>query len=456
MKIRNNMKDTKEQVLNQFLNFVAKFVSLGSARLATLGGNGVEAKVWQERGIPSTNGWLIERSRDKSGNLIATHRYNVQNQLSTFPQTLRGLGHDSVDAFHLDLCGTLGEDLTDNAKRVLELVFESTGRTLAVTVSDQRRSLILEQWEDYAKRARRLLGDKAESILDGIVAEQRNLPVSKKKLPAFFQASDPVKGAKRELGLMVDFARLLKGYNFKCSQMERYVYVSNYAQRAFRMRTYFFHFESMVSEKNADALVTEWLRSPLYFVTSSEMTTVSLTPQTVNEEKRTTKQQEEKMTTMSTQSRLAIIASAAGGDIEEEYLKLVADSRKLQAFQSLLHDSNSEHPRVPIGGLPPPETTSSRSGKPRRWDSLTFAEQLQWILKALEIKSQNGGKWKSKEQWVQLLKQDFGGYNIPLGRCLGGAIAHSSGKFRKKFVERVRASFPADEANAYVERLHKF
>ena len=113
---------TKGQVIRLWLAFLSRFVPLGQARLATLGGRGLEAEIWEELGVPRDNGWLIERNRKRGGNLIAEHRYHVHNQLVTFDRILAGYGSAQavVDGFHLDLCGTFsGQSLADFSQTIL-------------------------------------------------------------------------------------------------------------------------------------------------------------------------------------------------------------------------------------------------------------------------------------------------------------------------------------------------
>ncbi len=83
----------------------------------------MEAKIWSELQVPSEHGWLIERNRERASNLIINHRYGTHNQLRTFDRILAGYGEDRefIDAFHLDLCGTLCNTAIENFSPVLPL-----------------------------------------------------------------------------------------------------------------------------------------------------------------------------------------------------------------------------------------------------------------------------------------------------------------------------------------------
>lgn len=238
------MMTPKEYVIRSFLDFVCRHVPQSEAQLATLGGQGLEAGIWAERGVPSAHGWLIELNRKLGGNLIKNHRYHTHNRLGTFHRILGGLGEKSlIDGFHLDLCGTFTEKVIEDFSPVLPLVLQSRAKCIAITVADQRRNLILERWKDYEYEGALLFGDEGRPIMRLLEAEQRKIPV-RKDLPAFMEGFDPLKGAMREFGLMVEIAKLLIVHR-RCVPVEvvRYVYVSKIGKRSFRMRTYFFHFE---------------------------------------------------------------------------------------------------------------------------------------------------------------------------------------------------------------------
>ena len=133
----------KQKVLKFFLDFIGSVVPVEDARIATLGGQGLEARIWQGAGVPHDHGWLIERKKALSRELIEELPYHYTNGLETFPRVFRSVeGSDAMlDGLHLDYCGTV-EPRLQEIGAVLPLIVHNIG-CLAVTVSDQRRNLSL-------------------------------------------------------------------------------------------------------------------------------------------------------------------------------------------------------------------------------------------------------------------------------------------------------------------------
>lgn len=437
---------TKEQVIRQFLAFVSRFVPLKQAQLATMGGKGLEAKIWAEQGVPLSHGWLIERSAKHTARLIESHRFRTHNQLGTFHRILSGLEESKsfVDGFHLDLCGTLSVSALRNFSPVLPLVLKSTGRCLAVTVADARRNVTLEEWPACQTWAKRLFGVRAsQKIYADIVSQQERLPI-RTDLPAFFASFDAVKAAKREFGLLVSLAMLLRsqGFGWVPVEMERYIYVSRYSGKPFRMRTYFFRFGRSTSTPE-NTLADIWLSSKLFFTRNGEFGEIVHQPPM-------------RGTTMSVQnSKLHDMAKVFGGEAYDEYKRLLSDSERLQTIMTAIQASNGVVAPVSLVQA----SDGRKRGRPpgsksrRKWEDLEEREQVEWLIKVLELKSANGGPLKNGE-WKDLLKTDFGHYSEALGRSLRSAMARTSGNFRKKFTKRIGKIF-GDEAPAYITRLDR-
>src|SRR3989344_3141914 len=231
----------KKTVIEHLLRFVSAYVPIEQARLATLGGSGLEASIWKSLCIPPDRGWLIERNRTKTRELVRTYGYSSHNQLATFSQNLAGHGGEraSIDFFHLDLCGTMTRQTMADCTTILPLVLGSRGRCLALTVADARRNHILEEWPLYKKRGRKLLGkDAADALYAAILDQQKNLPVREDSSKGFIKPFDPENGAKREFGLMVAVLALLGTQKpLVACAMQRYIYVSRFAGSSFRMRS---------------------------------------------------------------------------------------------------------------------------------------------------------------------------------------------------------------------------
>jgi len=454
--------ETKSIVAIRFLNFVSRYTAIDKAQLATLGGEGVEAAVWAKHGIRAENGWLIERNRGRKASLINGSAYRTHNQLGTFPQILAGYGKERVfiDGFHLDLCGNFSSETIANFAPVLPLVFASPARCLAVTVADQRRNTILETWTTVRKEGEALFGKtQVSTLLEHFSLEQKQVP-KPKNLPAFMQPSDPEKAAKREFGLLVEIARLLKRHQSMRSTVERYLYVSRYGGRAFRMRTYFFHFEPTGRKTDSPTkLAMSWVLSQLFFGRDGKFEEVQI-PESVTVAN--TKPTAEPLTKekpmlvplpvpQPQESKLRAVAEALGGAEKAEYDRLTSDSARLQKFLQVLN-SNGETV-MPVSQTPITTTSpSTPEKKKKKWQDFSERDQIVWLLNSLEQRAQNSdGRWQ-KADWQKLLKKDFGHYNASLGISLRAALARTSGKFRPNFEERIRRVM-GGEAPTYLARL---
>lgn len=451
------MQDLKEQILKRFLDFVLRYVPLETAQLGGLGGQGIEAKIWADRGIPHTNGWIVERGQSSGAKLIAGSTYNVQNQLSTLSRVMcatRGKGA-ALDGFHLDLCGTVSEEIMSDFKTVFELVLKSRGRSLAVTVADARRNTALENWPQFMSRAWDLLDCDAPPIYKAITHEQLQIPVVRhKKMPAFMKSFDPKKAAKREFALFVELAELFHQYAFDCVTVKRFVYVSRYSGRPFRMRTYFFHFEPTHTEQPAALLAKSWLGSPLTILKADGVVqTIPAVRAVVIQSISQPTTKTVPMTKENT-SKLGQLASLLGGEYASEYEALLADKSRLQTITNAVQGLGISPGRV----TKPPETDKPGefrvTKETRSWEDFNDQEQIEWLLETLELRAQSGNHWKSG-QWEELLRKKFGRYSAKLGRTMRGALAHTGGKFRPQFIARINEVYPGASARPYLERVSR-
>jgi hypothetical protein len=433
--------ETKELILRAFLEFAGGYVPLAGARVATLGGRGIEAKVWSELQIPTDHGWLIERNRARSRSLIGTHRYRTHNQLSTFARILSGHGGpaSAIDAFHLDLCGTVTQEALASFGPILPLILRSTGKCLAITIADARRNQALEAWPEYRARGMRLMKDAFQSTYDDLVTQQKLLPV-RTDLPGFMSSFDPEKGTKRELGILIELIEFLKQNKFRveAESIARYVYVSDYQGR-FRMRTYFIRFKSSDAFEPA-AFTRTWLTSALYFGRDSKLIPINLPqPSAPAEQKGSVMGQ--------TGPTLAgLVAAAGNATITAELKNLVERSDRLGQFESVLNrrgiGANGQSHAKP----------AAPSTKKKAWEDYSPKEEIEWIIGALEAKAKvSGYEWQNRAR-EQKFRQDFGKCGKDLPRTLGGAMAHACGKFRPQFQARIREVFGSD-AGPLLERL---
>jgi hypothetical protein len=443
------LESLKERVIGFFLDLVARYIPLEEGRFATLGGEGLEAKKWKERNIPDTNGWLIERSPELRGNLILNHRYRNHNQLGTFDKILSGHGESRtlVDAFHLDLCGTLSNKAIANFALVLPLVLKSKGRCLAITVADARRNLVFEQWPRFQLRAKRLFGKEAENIYRKLLDLQKCIPVNK-KAPDFIRPFDPEKATKREFGLLIELVELLRpqGFPWFPVAMERYVYVSRYQKRPFRMRTYFFHFGDRNFARPEMAFAEVWTKSKLFFANGDKFEEVMVPAVGTTSITKTGKGEKTMV------SKLAEIAKVLGGAELAEYEDLIAKSDKLTLIQTTL-DSISGKFAEPSQSSVKSESQeqSSKRGKKKKWEDLQFREQVEWQLKALETKAKDESAWKNGGR-ERMIEAAFGYCDDELSKSIRSVMAHTSGGFRPKFEARIKGAL-GNEAKPYLDRL---
>ncbi len=454
---------------------VAPRVPLNEAIMMTLGGDGVESIVWAEKGIKFDRGWLVERGLVRSKNLIRSHRFRTHNQLRTFPQILAGYGPDKdhIDGGHIDLCGTLCERAIRDFSPVLPLIFKGRGRCLAITIADARRNLILENWKDFQKRGRKLFGEHAQEIYKKILALQERIPTRFPDLPDFIQKTSftPEKGAKREFGLLVELAELLKTHRFKFlpSHIERYVYVSDYCGNAFRMRTYFFRFEKKKVLRPALALARAWTRSPLRYSRRGEFEDVRIPDviPTNNPKTQETSRMQSRKNEGPKPSKLAVIMAAIGGEPEAEYKALLAKAEKVEKadkvmialkqlgpLSELLRNVSDEAAVVSSSAVVPAAVSIRKTRAPRlTWESFSSQDQIKWLLDVLETRMKTSRKmWDPV--WERFLRDQFGYYDKELGCKMRSILARACGKFRSGYERRIREAFNGD-AGSYLDRLAK-
>ena len=174
----------KKHFLELLLTELTKMVSLKEAKIASLAGSGIEARLWREKGVPAQNAWLIDsnpaviRTMLKKQNQHPYHLY--RGMAYTFPAVL--YAHEgeaaSLDLFHLDLYGGVEKSLRDVASLV-PLVARSRAKLFALTVSDQRSHHATLNagglWrfinEVYGKRSLEILQSITQSHFESVAAQ---------------------------------------------------------------------------------------------------------------------------------------------------------------------------------------------------------------------------------------------------------------------------------------------
>lgn len=460
---------TTKQVVQKFLmEYLSKILPLRSAQVATLGGRGEEVAVWQECGVSEKHGWLIERSRS-ARTTIGQTAFRLHNSLLSFPRffgSVNGPGA-GVDLFHLDLSGTI-EAAQAELECILPLVLKSTGRCLAVTVSDSRRNETLENWRQARSSADRLFGRAhVTAALDVLVPQLDALPKPQlsEAAPSFFSrgGANPVKCARRELGFITTLVQALglKGLPLPVDA-QRYVYVSEYAgTKSFRMRTYLVHFaggpvpRQTVSKGERTGFLSRWLKTPLFFGRDGSISPADLPARTQEQEVRTMKKKAEPEP--QSPSRLAAIAEAAGHEVLAEYRALINDleayrekAEKFDAAAALFGGTASAAPRNPSG--PPPGKITPKQGQ-KLFDDLKPFERTMLQLEMLEADVAGRG-----DSYFKALSGGFGnsvGVNRRL-RALHASIGNGHfNRWLKKASKQVPDSQRADVLRRVAAALSK-
>lgn len=254
----------KELVVRKILKWTSAYIPLTEAWCATLGGRGIEARLWQEAGIQPERGILIEKSTKLSRPLIADLSYEYYPRLESFATWWqRNRKGQSLDLLHLDLCGTL-EPLLETVREIIPLVAKSRGRCLAVTVAEKRRNRSLETYDLVRAQMSHAVGAKlCERLETQLKEEHERLGVVLGAGPL----TQPEKGMKREAGFVQCLLNLFTGSDAVAGMpdsIERYAYRSGYGRRPCRMRTVLLHLgEATPGPSAGQDLVVRWLASPL-------------------------------------------------------------------------------------------------------------------------------------------------------------------------------------------------
>ena len=103
----------KKHFLELLLTELTKMVSLKEAKIVSLAGSGIEARLWREKGVPAQNAWLIDsnpaviRTMLKKQNQHPYHLY--RGMAYTFPAVLyahyRRIGRALSSAIWVVGCG---------------------------------------------------------------------------------------------------------------------------------------------------------------------------------------------------------------------------------------------------------------------------------------------------------------------------------------------------------------
>ncbi len=292
----------KERIVRGLMAAALKGKELHQVRLATLGGEGLEARIWREKGLPPENGWLIDLSPAvirRLANVFREASYHlVQGRLGTFLAHLRNAEgrKPGLDLMHLDFCGTI-EPVMSELSGIVEAVHASEQRILALTVSDQRRHPATDAPKEVMTLVEDVFGERAEHLVQALEAQGRGLR------QIGWTPGRPRDFALREISTLLTlflsqliaprlkiaaeqrYARMGKLWKRELSEkrpliypvsLERYTYTS----RGFRMRTYVWRLEpKRGSVRSAlDSFLRAWLDAPCYAVVAGESEPILVKP----------------------------------------------------------------------------------------------------------------------------------------------------------------------------------
>ncbi len=434
----------KVLVLEAFLDFIERFTALKESTLVTLGGQGIEARLWQDAGISAENGWLVERNRSSRLKLIRSDLpYRHSDRLHPFAKKLMAIrgSKAAIDALHADFCGTI-ETNVGEITPLIPLIGRSSGRCLAITVADQRSNLTVENKADGLSFLRSQLSDATlSSLLEQLHAEQGLIPRNP-ELPAFFKRPDPHKGALRELGVLQAVLQLLLQNKrlLMPTLIERYIYVSRWSGHPFRMRSFFLHFDNSTAalRSRLPAITVDcWQRSPLFFAGE---TITCLRRESVAEKE------------PCVYEKLSQLVNMVGGEVKAEFDLLLA-----RASKSFSADVKLEEIRKLLGSEDTPDVlavTKVHTLSKSRVGGNGQSVKVQLLL--LDGAAKGGAGLK--KAYDAAFKELGIGRRKNKKRTVGGLLARTQGKFRGEFVAKALQHSTSKDADltrlaSYYSRL---
>jgi|GEM_PF-2333972 len=409
----------KLSIVEGFLDFVERFVPLREAYLATLGGWGLEARVWRERGILPERAWLIESQKAFSRQLISRFPFRYCSSLKQFPRAFRAVRAGSshgVDGFHLDLCGTYERsDTFFNPS--LPLIKESRGRCFAVTVADQRRNTSLENFDEITSACRTHFGASADALFAHLLATQQEL--ARRQEDSSF---DPEKGARRELGLVLRLWTAFSRHGLSPDLMERYVYVSYRQNQPFRMRTYFFRLGTSYAQERV--LLRVWSESPVYLMSRGERLLVTCALQ--KETMPVIKNAASGLKGQHSYAKLSTLCHAAGEEFVAALQSLEADAELGRRVREAFADYGVTAAGVPAAVAPATGTV---------FDHVPDKRMLAQ-LKLLVARSEGPQSFEVARMQFASDREVAGVAKKGKFRAVGALYAHTQGKHRPAFIKR--------------------
>lgn len=423
----SNIDRTKQVILEAVLNFFFTYVRRLQGTFVTLGGQGLEANLWHQSGIPQRNGFLIERNSRRAANLLlATHGYSCSHHLGTFARTLQAQRGSAarIDALHLDFCGQL-ESQSNDAATLMPLLRLSTCPCLAVTVSAQRTTSNLNQ-PDCDKTIYR-------QTVQELTSQQLLIP-QPKDLPRHFTRAEPSKGAETEFQLAQTIWRLCSPAGLYPDRVIRHIYISRYSGYACRMRTVLLHLS--VTPISFTSFLDLWLNSEFIFTREGEMqkllSAISLY-----------KPQENNM--LGTNNKLARLRAVVIAMGDSDALALLDEiEKKAENYDKLVElirtVSNPTSHTVPKAKPEAPKKKTAKTRKqvsnPVTTSEPTFKKRVKMQLAMLKAAASNEPR-KLEAAYIEAANQlGFSRRSKGWRRQVGAIFARANGKFRPQFLQQ--------------------
>ena len=491
-----------------------RVVTLGGAglELKTLLRLGVaESEIWVvERDEEKSRKLAVEFSKVKA-------HFCCGAELHGLPKSLAAVygASPEIDAFHADFCGTVETSFVEMLPMIPCLARSPHGGVFAVTVSDTRRNPALMNQKKADELGRRIATpEKYAEFLSQLTREQGLVP--RAQVGPGLLGADPQKGARKEASVFGHIMSAMRGPYFERfpivlthGEVERYVVISTTSGRRCRMRTYVVHFRPAspgmdvrgILETNMNA----WMSSPLYHIDSgghvSEVVAQSAPiplskPKPVVVEVTTMNKKEEEME-KKTSSLEALVRATGSPELLVELQKLQSDSVRLCAVLRALQteaqadiagrattvvatpviapvapatvvaaasqpatEPAAEAQKADVAAKPEETAGESKPSKSRsssRKGTKTRDEARRSMECRIDLfESNSKGPKKLQEAYKRTFRRLGIAKDSDRNHVVGGMLAHTSGKFRTKFLKSMLDQMGPEKTSEFIVRNAAF
>ncbi len=317
----NNPKLFFVQALLDFLNLKKPLTKI---KIATLGGEGLEARSWQSRGVLKDNGILIEKNRQLSKKLIAGTPYPVLNKLEYLDKFMESVYTPTecyLDAIHLDFCGTI-ETQGKMLDTLLNILKGSQVKCLAITVADERKNPTLQNWSSIESD---IVGTLTYTVYNKVF----NSILKDQKLVC---KTDHIatRSTKRELGVLWQIVRGCRKSNMIPCEVRRYSYVSLTGSR---MRSYiiFLVEDKSKLEDYIETFTYNWIQNPILLINQIQ---ADITNEEIITEMTEQPEKQQTTTIAVTENRfpaLSALIPLVSTEAQQEFTALLAQNAQFSA-----------------------------------------------------------------------------------------------------------------------------